>query len=99
MGVDVARNPVTATNLDSTSGMFQMQFLCFVEFLPEREGERPKYVQKCPFLKVASRHVRRKNRPFLYLLQAHKIPDPFFSLIPIVCHTGDHASRLWLADI
>lgn len=97
MGVDVAPNPVTGTNLDSISRMFQMQFLYFVEFLPVRE--RPKYVQRCPFLKVASRHVRRKNRPFLCLLQAHKIPDPFFSLIPKVCHTRDHASRLWLADI
>jgi len=99
MGVDVARNPVTATNLDSTSGMFQMQFLYFIEFLPERE--RPKYVQRCPFLKVASRHVRRKTRHF-YICSRHtrsQIPDLFFSLIPKVCHTGDHASRLWLADI
>lgn len=36
MGVDVAPNPVTGTNLDSISRMFQMQFLYFVEFLPKR---------------------------------------------------------------
>jgi hypothetical protein len=100
MGVNIAPNPVTATKLDSTSRMFQMQFWYFIEFLPVRERD-PSMYKNVRSLKLLPVMSEEKTGHF-YICSRHtrsQIPDPFFSSIPKVCHTGDHASRLWLADI
>lgn len=66
-----------------------------------RERRDPSMYKDVRSLKLLPVMSEEKTGHF-YICSRHtrsQIPDLFFSLIPKVCHTRDHASRLWLADI